>query len=361
MNTKKQHYVPRLMLRQFANEIRGEWRSQVYDMERKQSRRNQNIKDVLAENYTYDTDNSVENFLEKHVESPVGAEIERLLESPEQVSTTPTDNILRFLLVQIARTRQAYNGSIQFLDKFMETFFETFATLNGQSPEAARELRIRPSEPRQLLSYMAAYAARRYRLLSDLRVAIVVNDTPQEFLLADHPVFQHNLYLRDCNEPLSASLTVRGMQVFCPLSPRITYCLYDSAVYAYHEERPSPIVRANLSDVRALNMLQAINAGSFLVAKSLHMVSEMQCLGERFANVSAFTVQGYAGAPAEGIDGKIRSQHYAKRKPIRLDALPSFIKVKNKVRRRGVVCEHRRPDIVAEQELADVRLRERSR
>lgn len=329
----------------------------MYDIERRHTRGNQNIRDVCAENYAYDTDNSVESFLERHVEAPAASAIEKLLADPCQASAPPSDALLRFLIVQIARTRQAYEGQMQFIDKFMRTVFETFATLSDRDPEEVRDLRIRPSEPRQALSHMALRAAENFRLLSDLRVAIVVNETPQEFLLADHPVFQHNWYLRDCVDSFSASLCVRGLQIFVPLSPQVTYCLYDSAVYAYHEDRKSSIVQANLSDVRVLNTFQAINAKNLLVGKSMHMTLEMQSLGEKFANTPAFTSHAQATAPKEDADGNLRTLHRTWRKQIRLDSLPSFIKVKNKVRRRPTVCEYRSPDIVAAYELANAQLR----
>lgn len=344
------------MLRRFAVEARGDWRLNVFDIERQQVRANQNVKDVCAGNYTYDTDNSVESFLERQIESPAASVITRLLNSPTSASSSPSDEILRFISVQIARTPQAYEGYIEFQNGFMGTVFETLASLNDEEPEAARNISVLPREPRQVLSYMAAYAATNFRLLSDLRVALVLNESPQEFLISDHPVFQHNFYLRDSAAPLSASMTVRGLQMFLPLSPQITYCLYDSSVYAYHEERGCVVVRATASDVQILNSFQAINAERSLFARSADMAPEMKALGARFATVSSFTSHACATAPVEDTDGKLRSLHYSWRKAVRLESMPSFIKVKNKVRRRPVVCEHRRPNIVAAHELADAQL-----
>ncbi|MFY1908814.1 DUF4238 domain-containing protein [Achromobacter xylosoxidans] len=355
MTTKKQHYVPRLMLRNFSVETRGEWRTQAYDLRRQQSRTNQNIRDVFSENYTYDTDNSFENYLEQQIETPAGIAIEALLHDPSKVSAVPDDAMLRFLAVQLARTRYAYEGTMAFIDKFMGTIFETAAHLNGLDPVLARKLRLEPTEPRKILTYITALAADRFKILSDLRVAIIINETPREFVMSDHPVFQHNWYLRDCDEPLSASLTVRGLQLFMPISTKITYCLYDNSIYSYHVERKSPIVRANLADVDILNSFQAINASSLMVAKSSDMIDEMKRLAARYGNQSAFSSHAQATQPREVADGKLRSVHYSWKKAIRLESLPAFIKVKNKVRRRLVICQHRRPDIVAAEELAEAR------
>ena len=63
MVTKNQHYVPQLLLRRFAVRSGREDRINVYDIVRGQMRQNQSIKEVCSGNYTYDKDNSVENFL----------------------------------------------------------------------------------------------------------------------------------------------------------------------------------------------------------------------------------------------------------------------------------------------------------
>ena len=355
MPTKKQHYVPQLLLRRFANQVKQEWRTNVYDISRKQYRSNQNIKDVCAENYTYDKDNTFERFLDEHIETPVGADLDSILRSPSGASVIPSDAMLRFLVVQLARTKQAYEGSMEFMNQFMGTVFETFAQLNDHDAEAAKKIRFSPGEPRTVLAYMAAYAAANYRLLSDLTVAIVKNDTSYPFVLSDHPVFQHNWYLRDCNEPLSAAITVRGLQLFLPLSPRIVYCLYDPNVYVYRSSSRRVEVQASVDDVRLLNSFQAINADSFLVTPADNMSAALIALVQRFADVEAFTSRGAATPPVEVEDGKLKSLHYARREQVRLRGMPSFVKVKNKVRRRPLVCVHRSPDIVSAHELADER------
>ena len=353
MPTKKQHYVPQLILRRFANQVKQEWRTNLYDISRDQYRLNQNIKDVCAENYTYDKDNTFEHFLDEHIETPAGVELDTILKSPSGTCIIPSAVMLRFLIVQLARTRQAYEDGMEFFNQFMGTVFETFAQLNDHDAEAAKRIRVSPGEPRALLAYMAANAAANYGLLSDLRVAIVKNDTSQPFILSDHPVFQHNWYLRDCNEPLSAAITVCGLQFFLPLSPSIIYCLYDPKVYVYRSGSREVVVRASVEDVNLLNSFQAISADSFLVTPADNMRATLTELGKRFAEVEAFTSTGESTPPVEIGDGKLKSSHYAWRQQVRLCRMPSFVKVKNRVRRRSLVCVHRSPDIVLAHKLAD--------
>lgn len=354
MVTKNQHYVPQLLLRRFAVRSGREERVNVYDIVRGQMRRNQSIKEVCAGNYTYDKDNSVENFLERHIETPVAAELEMLASPPRRLSSAPSSTLLQFLLVQLARTRQAYQGNIDFINSMMQTVFAETARLNGWDVSVASQLRLEPKEPRAVLAYISVYAANQYRLLADLAVSVIVNNTDEEFILSDHPVFQHNWYLRDSNELLANSITARGVQFFFPISPSVTCCLYDPSVYAYRSRSQCGVAIASLEDVRILNSFQALNAEALLLAKSATMSNRLQALGATYGNTQAFTSSAsYSPAVPVGDGTQLRSTHVVQRRQTRVSAMPSFIKIRNKVRRQPVECVHRCPDVVRVHELLD--------
>lgn len=351
--TKKQHYVPQLLLRRFAIEER----INVYDITRNQLRRNQSIKNVCAGNYTYDKDNAVETFLNKLIEGPVADELEKLANSRFKVSAVPNSTLLKFLLVQLARTRQAYLGNIDFINSMMQTVFIELARLNGLDTAAASRIRLVPNEPREILSYISIYATTQFQLLADLSVSIIINDTNEEFILSDHPIFQHNWYLRDSNELLASSITARGIQFFVPISPSVTCCLYDSSIYAYRSRSQCGVITASLEDVQILNSFQAINSESLLMAKSDSMSETLQALGARYANSQAFTAStAYTPAVPTGDGTHLRSTHIVQKRQTRVPAMPSFIKIRNKIRRRPIECVHRCPDVVYAHELRDQQL-----
>lgn len=357
MVTKKQHYVPQLLLRRFATVIGSQSRINVYDIERQQYRKSQNIRDVCSSNYMYDTDDSFEKFLNDHVESPAGHELEMLVQAKDRINPKPIPALLRFLLVQLARTHQMYESSLAFTNAGMQTIFAEMARLNGLDEAAAREVRVEPSEPRVVLAYLAARAATQYRLLSDLNLALIFNNTKVEFTLSDHPVFQHNCYLRESEHPMAGSITVRGVQFFLPLSPSVTCCLYDASVYVYGQATQGVPINATEDDVNLLNSFQAINAGSVIIARSASMEATLRSLGSKYANTSAF-VESATYAPATTReDGTLRSTHITQRKQTKLSAMPTFLKIKNKVRRQQVQCVHRNPEIVAAHEMFDEYLR----
>jgi hypothetical protein len=353
MVTKKQHYVPQLLLRRFAVRAGAEERINVFDIARRQFRRNQSIKEVCSGNYTYDRDNTVEKFLNEHIEGPVVEELERLANSSGSASPVPSPSLLQFILVQLARTRQAYHGNMDFINSMMQTVFAEAARLNELDPSVVSRLRLEPKEPREVLAYLAVCAATQYRLLSDLAVSVIVNPTSEEFIISDHPVFQHNWYLRDSTELFANAITVRGVQFFLPISPSLTCCLYDASVYAYRSQSRREGLVASLEDVRILNSFQALNADTLLMAKSEQMAGTLSELGDRYSDAQAFTASATCTHAIPVEDGKLRSTHIARRIQTRIPAMPSFVKVKNKVRRRPVECSHRCPDIVRIQELLD--------
>lgn len=351
MITKKQHYVPQLLLRRFSIRSGNEARINVYDIARDQYRTNQNTKDVCSGNYTYDKDNTFEKFLSEHIETPAAAELEKLANSASRVDTIPSSTLLQFLLVQLARTRQSYRGNIEFINSMMQTIFVELARLNGVDQEVASKVHIEPTEPRTVLAYVTAYAATQYRLLADLAVCIVENQTNEEFILSDHPVFQHNWYLRDSSDMLANSITVRGVQFFIPISPSMACCLYDPLVYVYRGQSKNNVIAATLEDVRILNSFQALSAESLLMAKSERMSCTLQELGKRYANVNAFTASA-TNTPANYVDdGSLRSIHVVWRCQTRVPSMPKFIKIRNKIRRKPTDCSHRCPDVVLAHEL----------
>lgn len=357
MVTKKQHYVPQLLLRRFATQSGREARVNVYDIERVQYRNNQNIRNVCSSNYTYDTDDSFERFLNDCVESPVGSELEILVQAQDQVNPKPSPALLRFLLVQLARTRQMYKSSLELTNAGMQSIFIEMARLNGLNEDVVRKLRLEPLEPRAVLAYLAAYAATQYRLLLDLNLALILNQTKVEFILSDHPVFQHNWYLRESDHPMASSIAVRGVQFFLPLSPSVTCCLYDASVYLYGRATDGTLIHATEDDVSLLNSFQAINAGTVLIARSASMEATLRSLGTKYANVTAF-VESATYVPATiRADGILRSTHITQRKQTKLSEMPSFLKIKNKVRRQSVECVNRRPELVAAHEMLDEYLR----
>lgn len=359
VKTKNQHFVPKLLLRRFATSYGKQAKVNVYDIKRNQIRERQNIDDVCAGNYTYDRDNSVESFLDKNIETPAGAELNRILDGSISFIEKPDAKLLQFVLVQLSRTRQAYKSNLEFLNSMMQTVFVETARLNNWDEQSAARLRVEPDEPRAVLSYLAATAATQFPLIADLAGCIVTNETDEEFITSDHPVFQHNWYLRDSSELLANSITARGIQFFLPLSPSKTLCLYDASVYAYRGKTRNEPILISRDDVLILNSFQALNADSLLLTRSDRMLDSVKVLGQQYASRQAYTSSATNTQPVDNGDGELRSTHVTRRIQTRVSSMPSFVKVKNKIRRKALDCSHRLPDLVFAMELMEAERRKK--
>jgi hypothetical protein len=77
--TKKQHYVPQCLLKHFCYDEKNSKRINIFDTDKCDFRYNQLIKGVFAQNYFYDKDNRVENFIANKIEGPTAQIIDELV------------------------------------------------------------------------------------------------------------------------------------------------------------------------------------------------------------------------------------------------------------------------------------------
>lgn len=344
--TKNQHYVPQLLLQNFSIEEKGEYRSNVYDLVKEGFRENQNTKKICSRNYMYDKDNIVESFLSKNIEAPASVEISRIVSNPTDARMPAEIDLLRFLCVQLGRTQEAYDHALEFINAFSGTMFRELARLNNFDEESAEKLRLVPTDPRAIIARQTLDSALNWPLIKDLQHHVVINKSESEFIIADHPVFQYNWYLRDAQELSSTSIANKGVQLFLPLSTKVVYCLYDNSVYSYGASRLPYTEILNQADVDTLNSFQMLNASSLIVFRSFGMRHDILKLANEYGSLSTFVNHADYTEAEEDIDGKLKSLHAVWRTQTKLPRMPCFIKVKNKVRRKAVVCVERKPEVV---------------
>lgn len=361
--TKNQHYVPQLLLRRFATPGGQKDRIVVCDIERGQFRKNQNICKVGSQNYFYDKDNGVERFIADNIETPAAPAIAAILDAPATFSGAAPEAIQRFVAAQLSRTPEAYEQGQQFINAFSRTMFKEYMRLNGHdqaAQEAAGRLTVVPSDPGPLIAYQTISGSLDWWLLRDLDAHVVINGTNRDFVLADHPVFLHNWYLRDVKHPAATSIARRGAQIFMPLSSRVTLCLFDSDVYAYGSRRFQVTYVEDASDVDILNGFQALSASDFIYFGSDSMEASVRRLADRYRHLRPFTFHASHTEARPNGRGTMSSLHMTWKVQQRIDRMPSFVRVKSKVRKQPPVCEDRKPDVVAALDYFKKRAREQT-
>lgn len=343
-----QHYVPGLILKNF----RSPERVSVYDATRDMVRHNLLPKNVLHERYFYGKDPSVENFLSRFVETPVAPLLDQLAERNIEHNSKPSRELLRFVLVQWTRTPSFLNETLDVIEKFTGTLIRQIGELNDFPPDAIENIKVVPSDPKAIMNRLMLRSVLMTDLIQDLGQALLINETSTPYVIADHPVAHYNWYYKDSADPSRTAFTARGLQVFMPLSPSVTLCLYDKGVYKLNNNR-SPIVAVNNDeDVHLLNGLQASSRADMIIFHKQESESYVRSLCVEFAAGTLHSSSAGFTAVRSVANDRLASENSVWRSQARIDRWLSFVSIRTKARAsRGSVAQ-RDPDAVrANQQL----------
>lgn len=345
MSTKKQHYVPQFLLNHFACDGSQGNRINIFDMDRSDVRYNQPVRGVFSQNYFYDKDNQVENFLAEKIEGPASSVVNKIVSGDFNIISEELLTLHRFILSLYFRTPEASERASGFFNSQLESIVRECLSLNGFDPEEASAGKFQFNQDK-LASAITIYGALLAEFLGDLEYHIIKNETSSKFYISDHPVFIYNWLYRDLEDPAVTSITAIGLQIFLPLSPKITLCLYDPKVYKYGQ-RTSVTCISNDSDIEILNSFQVINSDSIIGFSSRESEANIKQLYERYKNIKLHQYEsGMLSTKKEG-KGKIRSTHFVFTRQAQLKKMPSFIKIKRKSKGYASSYQERNPELSA--------------
>ncbi len=95
--TKNQHYVPQCLLKHFGCDAKKSNKINVFDIDRSTVRYNQSIKEVFSQNYFYDKDNLIENFIANQIESPASKIIDAIVSENFNIISEDILTLHRFI------------------------------------------------------------------------------------------------------------------------------------------------------------------------------------------------------------------------------------------------------------------------
>lgn len=345
MSTKKQHYVPQFLLNHFACDGSHGNRINIFDMDRSDVRYNQPVRGVFSQNYFYDKDNQVENFLATRIEGPASNVVNKIVSGDFNIISEDLLTLHRFILSLFFRTPEASKRVSGFVNSQLESIVRECLSLNGLEPEEASAGGFKFNQD-NLASEITLNAVLIAGILGDLEYHIIKNETSSDFYISDHPVFIYNWLYRELEDPSVISIAARGLQIFIPLSPKITLCLYDPKVYKYGQ-RTSVTCISNESDIEILNSFQVINSASIIGFYSRESEAPIRQLYERYKDIKLHQHEsGMLSTKKEG-KGKIRSTHLVFTRQAKLKKMPSFIKIKRKSKGYASSYQERNPELSA--------------
>lgn len=341
--TRNQHFVPRSLIKNFskAGEV-----VYVYDSKRNISRPPTSIARVLSENYFYDRDNLVENFLAQSIEGPAAPIFENIAANPTMPITCNRADLLRFITVQLNRTPSALSATMQNIDNFTSSLIRQIGELNGFDKEATEKIKLVSNDPKAVLGQQTVEGALNWPLLDDLEWHILINKTDASFVLSDHPVVYYNWYLRNSNNLAYTSLTSCGLQIFLPISHSITLCLYDRKIYKFGDKNSHFSFVDELTDVLLLNELQFRSRESFVVYDSKAQTDYVIKSCEKFPGSSLHQNRSWTSKPEPSGNDELKSTHINYRTQLNFNHWLSMSKIKRRMSKKAIECYDRNPIIV---------------
>lgn len=270
------HFVPRFYLRNFATRKDG-GAVRLFQISAGRHVAQASIKGQCARRHLYGQDGSIEDaFVELE---GVAASVIRGMTVDEQVPppvTVPLVSFLIFIVLQESRTVSAAERYNAAQTKIMRAHL-------ASDPAAPPELlpyldSLHVSYGDQAVVLALRNAVDSVPVVFDLRLKLLKNGTPVEFITSDSPVVLHNHWARRFPGNGVLGLASSGLQIFFPLSPAYLAVLYDTDVYKLGGYDEDVILLDDVEGIRSLNALQGASARDNLYYASEFMCAEIDSM-----------------------------------------------------------------------------------
>jgi hypothetical protein len=320
---KRQHYVPRLLLRNFSSD--GESVAMVVlDTEKRIP--TASIATQCQKPYFYGEDERLETAFGV-AESKFAKVLGDLARTHlDQRSDDDLYDVRQFTHYQRIRTVAAAEDMNDLFDLAFKQIIKHDAAFPDVDQDQFR-LVVKDTQLRILREGTFSTP-----LLLDLDVKFAVSERPRGFVITDHPVVLQNHWaehhLRFKVARSTTGLALKGLQMFLPVSPRVCVCVYDPRTYAYGSPK-SRTFSVGLRDIRLLNSLQVLNAYDSLYFDPVATPEEelQRLLKVRSANAGWRVHELEEGPARRRIDGMIGIPMSIDGANIRLGSQLNFVQV----------------------------------
>lgn len=251
-NNKRQHYVPKSTLRQFACDPDRKPESRqinLVNISRSKIIRSASLKEQCYRDYFYSQKTAVEIQLSS-LEGVYSALTRKMIQS-KSIDDRDGWHIVQMVALQKGRTLRAeeeINGMMEKLIKLM--------MYNRIDESALQFMRIKMSGTAHLNVGQSLIMS---PMLLDLRRFLIKNRTKVPFVISDNPVVATNWFCRLRHSDRIGGLSRSGLQLLMPLSPRFALLMHDTGTYSAENDN-NVISLKRPDDVHSLNELQWLNA-----------------------------------------------------------------------------------------------------
>ncbi|GLI09664.1 hypothetical protein YDYSG_56960 [Paenibacillus tyrfis] len=295
---KNQHFVPRFYLKYFSNSFLGKTLG-IYNIPSDKYIDRGNLQKQASKEYFYGEDLAVEDTL-----AAIEAETAKLFRNICETGVLPPrfseEHIvmLIFIMILSARTEQSADTQNETADKIFKEIFK----YDSRVKDFLDQVVVGWGDNAPLVSIR--FAVESIPVLFDLEFKLLVNRTDVPFITSDQPVVLYNQFLE--RRKAFGGITgyaVKGLQIFFPLNPWLSFVFYDTNVYGVGNKKDCYINITNTKDVMSLNLLQYANAYKNLYFNEFFteiLIQELKDKGSSFRKESLSNVFEYGSVEMKG-------------------------------------------------------------
>jgi len=254
---RRQHYIPQLYLRFFSDDKKT---VAIFLFQKRLYRPRVPIKSILYKPSLYDNDDTKEQVISRlesrwnsSLKTIVGSFSDDLARNDEcRISEEDFLNLYSFICFTHMRTRQQISAIAFQSETFVRDMQDRFPEINPTEVAIFDSLLDPYFEADTALS--SGVSMLPYFL--DLVPVFLQNKTTHSFISSDAPIVPLNPFFEQVNYPGNFGLGNCGLQIYCPLSPKLAVLLYDPDIYRFRDvDHPMIQQVESPKDVRALNGL----------------------------------------------------------------------------------------------------------
>ena len=269
-NTKKQHYVPKFYMKNFANDNK---KYNVIDVFKNRYYSNIPYMNQCYENYFYDKDNKWEKLL-GNLESKWSALINRIIYENYYPNEKEKNILKEFAIFQKNRTK--YHS--EEMKEFIWTNLKVGVELECNSKkEYFDELEFDKLKEKFLKDKMNNVIQESLKVcksackhIIDLELCIIKYNTKRKLISSDNPIISYNnFYFR------ATGYDNAGIIIFFPINSELLIVIYDQKMYKYNNNK-KVIISSNEYEVKYLNYYQILNSNGLVFYKDNEMNKELK-------------------------------------------------------------------------------------
>ncbi len=246
---KNQHYVPRCHLKPFS--LNGEGAAiNVFNLPLCRPIQNAAVRGQCAKHYIYGTNLGLEKSLQD-LEGQYANVVRVIKDAVRQPSAKELGLLRGFALLQYQRTDMAARRTRAMHEGLHKAIYD------GRRVRNVPELDL--SRRRMMLETLQMWA-RVHKVIDDLKICIINNGTPIDFVTSDDPSVMVSKFLAQREKTNNFGMQSSGVLFFLPLTPRHCLMCYDGDVYRVPEKQGCLLPITDAYDALAVNELQFLKA-----------------------------------------------------------------------------------------------------